>query len=199
MHRNVRPGKLVPTVVLGCAVVMSVSGMAVSGAQAVQRDPSGGGSGWTKWKDSPDLDPVRVPACGTILRIVAPVNDTETRTKLLANGNTRIEARGRLVVKVRRLDDGRSARVDASGESIGRHAQIAYANGNFRYRATGPNFITWNSPSQRPDGLPMVIVERGPIDFLARAPVTNPDGTETLPTAQIRRIGAFRSVCGLLR
>lgn len=182
-------------VVWGTVGVLALGGAAPAVADGDEKRPRD--RGWSAFEPAPDLPPTDVADCGTTLTLSAAVNQVVVRSKELRNGNTLIESKGALSVRVVKQDIGETIVVDASGASLGRHAQVAYTNGDFRYRARGNNFIVWNSPDQQPAGLPFVVVEHGPIDILFPAPIENSDGSLTFPTAQVDRIGAFRSVCTL--
>lgn len=156
MYRAVLPGLT--------ALVLGLAAAPASAAPSPDRVPAGPSSAsteWSPWKASP-FGNHTAQACGGKVRVTPVVDQIQIRTRPLPAGATAIETRGRSVLRftvvgspertVTREDSGRSTSPDYS---------IAYANGDFLFRADGANFF-YNVPAEvRTSGLPALALTYG--------------------------------------
>ncbi len=174
------------TVVAAGAAALLAVGTAVLPAAA---DDDGGGG----WEPSPSQS-FDVQACGTTLHVSWPVDKEESRATTDSAGNTIIEVRGRLVVKIV-TDDGRRVRRDVSGPG----RITIFTRGDTLVEFTGRNIAFPGNPEEAAEfvaeGLPEVwFSPGGKISLLLDA---QPDGS-TVPVVVQPPLHP-QDVCALLR
>ena len=104
----------------------------ISAAAVVTASPAAAApTEWSDWKPLPAAEPFDSKACGTTVRLSTEVNKEVGRERKDKAGNTHIEFKGRLTVRITDLVAGKSVVVDASGASLGRYHSISCEDGAY--------------------------------------------------------------------
>lgn len=169
----------------GAAAVVLAASTAVLPASADDGD-----GGWVP-SPSPNFD---VPGCGTTLHVSWPVDRVVSRTTTDSAGNTVIEGRGRLVVKIV-TDDGRRLRKDVTGPG----RITLFTRGDQLFEARGRNIAFPGDATEAAEfveeGLPEIwFSPGGPIILLRDG---QPDGS-TVPVV-VKPPLHSQDVCAMLR
>lgn len=142
---------------------------------------------WSAWAPSPS--PVRdvTGLCTESLHLTYPVDHVRQRSRLIPGGNTEIESKGKLVVSITPASQpDRHYVFDISGPSLGKNSQIAYANGDYLYRATGASLLPAFGTAVDNSGLPRLAFTKGAVGILY---------TGTVKGDVITRPGSVVDVC----
>lgn len=152
------------------AAVVALAGPAHAGsstpsaASSVQTATT---SGWTPFKRVPSSPTDITGACSVPIHATFPLDQIVQRTRKDAGGNTLIESKGRLVITLTpKSHPGQHYTFDISGPSLGKDAQIAYANGDFLYRATGTSLVPFFKTAVNGTGMPRLGLTQGEVAVL---------------------------------
>ena len=155
---------------MAAAALVALAGPAQAGsatAPATSSVQSASSTAWTPFKRVLSSPTVLTGACRVPIRATFPIDHVVQRTRKDAGGNTLIESKGRLVITLTpKNHPGQHYTFDISGPSLGRDAQIAFANGDYLYRATGTSVVLFFGTAVVGTGMPRLGLTQGEVAVL---------------------------------